>query len=211
MKKTIASLFFYILSGVGISLTIKADIGVSSFNSLNVALAAISPIKVGTVTFLLNTLFLLLYIVLSKQKTYLKYFYILLAIFSLGSIINFFSYTVLPSVVLENYLLKVALFIIGTCLAGFSTGIVISLNVIPFPIESVCIRLSELTGHSFARFRYSIDFFYVTCSLAISLFYHLPIFVREGTLISLFLLSGTISLTKLGYENQLFRKTFVER
>lgn len=210
MKKTITSLFFYILSGVGISLTIKADIGVSSFNSLNVALAAISNSKVGTVTFILNSLFLLLYILLSKQKTYLKYFYMFLAIFSLGSIINFFSYTVLASFVLENYLLKILIFVLGTCIAGFATGIVISLNVLPFPIESVCIRLSELTGYSFARFRYGIDLFSVTFSLALSLFYHFPIFVREGTVISLFLLSGTISLTKLGYENRLLRKKLVE-
>lgn len=210
MKKTIISLFFYILSGIGISLTIKATIGVSSFNSLNAAISASSTIKVGTVTFLLNTLFLLVYILLSKRKTYLKYFFMFLAALCLGSIINFFSYRILASFILENYFLNVLIFILGTCIAGFATGIVISLDVLPFPIESVCIRLSERTGYSFARFRYGVDLISISSSIALSLLYHLPIFVREGTLISLFLLSGTISLTKISYENWLIRKNLVE-
>ncbi|MFD1901902.1 YczE/YyaS/YitT family protein [Enterococcus termitis] len=206
MKKVLSSLFFYALSGVGISLTLKADIGVSSFNSLNVAVSAISHIKVGTVTFLFNSLFLLAYILLSKKKQPLKYLVMFLSILCLGNIINFFSYTVFGGLQLDNYFLKLLFFILGTCLAGFATGIVISLNVIPFPIESVCIRLSEKTGQSFAKFRYGIDIFSVAVSLTISLMYHLPIFVREGTLISLFLLSGVISFTKKAYETSLLKQ-----
>lgn len=203
MKKILSSLFFYTLSGIGISLTLKADIGVSSFNSLNVAIAQISDIQVGTVTFILNSLFLILFILLSKQKQFLKYLLMFLSILCLGSIINFFSYTVLAPLRLDHYFLRLAIFVIGTCVAGIATGMVISLGVLPFPIESVCIALSELTGHSFATFRYGIDLFSVTVSFGLSLIYGLPIFVREGTLISLFLLSGVISKTKANYETHL--------
>ncbi|EOH96472.1 hypothetical protein UAY_02840 [Enterococcus moraviensis ATCC BAA-383] len=200
MKKILSSLFFYTLSGIGISLTLKADIGVSSFNSLNVAIASISEIKVGTITILMNTLFLILFIFLSKQKQYSKYLFMFLSVLCLGSIINFFSYTLLAPVNIENYFLKLALFILGTCVAGFATGMVISLDVLPFPIESVCIVLSKSTGYSFAKFRYGIDLFSVTVSLLLSMIYNLQIFVREGTLISLFLLSGVISFTKINFE-----------
>ncbi|MEI5989921.1 YczE/YyaS/YitT family protein [Enterococcus crotali] len=200
MARILFSLFFYALSGIGISLTLKADIGVSSFNSLNVAIASIGDIKVGTITFLLNCLFLIFYILLSKKKQFFKYLLMFLSIACLGSIINFFSYTILAPLHLENYFLRFIVFILGTCIAGFATGIVISLGVLPFPIESVCIALSELTGYTFAKFRYGIDLFSVTISLLLSLIYDLPIFVREGTLISLLLLSGVISFTKAHYE-----------
>ncbi|ALS01907.1 hypothetical protein ATZ33_11100 [Enterococcus silesiacus] len=206
MVKILFSLFFYTLSGIGISLTLKADIGVSSFNSLNVAIASISDIKVGTITFLLNCLFLLFSMLLSKNKHYLKYLLMFLSIACLGSIINFFSYTILAPLNLENYFLRLVVFIFGTCLAGFATGIVISLGVLPFPIESVCIALSELTGYTFAKFRYGIDLFSVTISLLLSLTYDLPIFVREGTLISLLLLSGVISFTKVHFEAYLLNE-----
>ncbi len=200
MKKIIASILFYALSGVGISLTLKADIGVSSFNSLNVAVSSISDIKVGTVTFLFNSLFLLAYILLAKKKEPLKYALMFVSILCLGNIINFFSYTVFGGLQLDNYFLKLLVFVLGTVIAGSATGMVISLNILPFPIESVCIRLSEMSGAPFSRFRYGVDIISVSISLAISLFYHLPIFVREGTIISLFLLSGVISFTKKAYE-----------
>lgn len=206
MKNFLFSLFFYTLSGIGISLTLKADIGVSSFNSLNVALASISEIRVGTITFLLNTLFLLLYMLLSRERQPLKYLLMFLSVLCLGNIINFCSYTVLAPLDLDNYLLKLIVFIIGTCIAGFATGMVISLGILPFPIESVCIVLSELTGFSFAKFRYGIDLFSVTLSLILSLSYNLSVFVREGTLLSLFLLSGVISLTKANYEAHLLKQ-----
>jgi len=206
VKKIISSLFFYTLSGIGISLTLKAEIGVSSFNSLNVAIASINEIKVGTITVLLNTCFLILYMLLSKEKHFLKYLLMFLSVLCLGSIINFFTYTVLAPLSLNNYLLRLAVFVLGTCVAGFATGMVISLGVLPFPIESVCIVLSELTGYSFAKFRYGIDLFSVASSLALSFIYDLPIFVREGTLISLVLLSGVISFTKANYEIYLLKR-----
>lgn len=59
-KKIAASLLFYSLSALGISMTIKAGLGVSSFNALNVTLASAFIIKAGTVTTIINLLFLLL-------------------------------------------------------------------------------------------------------------------------------------------------------
>ena len=52
------SLFFYLLSAFGISLTLKASIDVSSFNPFNATLAAFSQLKVGTITTGVNLLFL---------------------------------------------------------------------------------------------------------------------------------------------------------
>ena len=49
-KQWIGSGIFYGLSAFGISLTIKASVVVSSFNALNVTLATMSGIKVGTIT-----------------------------------------------------------------------------------------------------------------------------------------------------------------
>ena len=53
-KQWIGSGIFYGLSAFGISLTIKAGVGVSSFNALNVTLATMSGIKVGTITTAIN-------------------------------------------------------------------------------------------------------------------------------------------------------------
>ena len=56
--KTVSqSLIFYFISALGISMTIKATIGVSSFNSLNTALSGVLLLKIGTVTSLIIIVF----------------------------------------------------------------------------------------------------------------------------------------------------------
>lgn len=202
MNKIFKSLCFYILSGIGISITLKADIGVSSFNSLNAALSAISSLKIGTITFLMNGIFLLFYVLMTHGKEIKNYSLIFLSILGLGSIINFFSYSILNSFTIESYLLNILLFISGTCIAGFATGRVIHLNVLSFPIESVCQHLGKKTKIPFRFLRYGVDLFSVITSLVISMIWNLPLYIREGTIISLFLLSGVISFTTSLYENK---------
>ena len=48
---------FYLISALGISLTIQAGVGVSSFNAFNVTFATLTHLKVGTVTTAINFAF----------------------------------------------------------------------------------------------------------------------------------------------------------
>lgn len=196
MKNFLQSLFFYFICAFGISLTIKAAIGVSSFNSLNVSLSDISGLKVGTITIFMNSLFLLLYIYLSKGKKIIEYLQMFIAICSFGTVINFFVYYLLSSLSLSSYSLNVSVFILGTIIAGIGTGQVLVLDQLKFPIEAVCEIASKNTRFSFAFYRYGLDIFFVASSILFSLIFQLPLNVREGTLLSLFLLSGAISWSK---------------
>ncbi len=56
-SKVVKSYLFYVLSALGISLTIKASVGVSSFNSMNLAFSNAFDIKVGTITMIINMIF----------------------------------------------------------------------------------------------------------------------------------------------------------
>ena len=149
MKRTLFwSLFFYGISALGISLTIKAAVGVSSFNSLNVSLSTITGIKVGTITTAINLLFL------------------------------------------------VTCFIIGTLISGLATGQVLRLNHLKFPIENFCQLMADRSRFSFKQYRYSVDVLCVIISIGLSTAFSFPLVVREGTAISLFLLSGAISWSR---------------
>ncbi len=122
MKVVSKSLLFYLLSAVGISLTIKASIGVSSFNSLNVSLANLSSIKVGTITTGINLLFLVGCVVLDKDRSVFKYILMFIATLCFGTVINFVYYTLFSGFEISNYILRVLLFIVGVMIAGFGTG-----------------------------------------------------------------------------------------
>ncbi|WP_394701644.1 YitT family protein [uncultured Enterococcus sp.] len=189
-------MFFYLISAFGISLSIKAAVGVSSFNSLNVALSEVTSLKVGTITTIINLSFLLMCWFLDKNRSWKGYLLMLSALLCFGSVINLILYNILIHVSITAYIPRLLLFVTGTLIAGFGTGQVLVLNYLKFPIENFCAQLAERTTKSFKYYRYLIDIVCVSLSLLLSLTFRLPIVVREGTLISLFLLSSVIAWSR---------------
>ncbi|MBS4750609.1 hypothetical protein GMA11_05675 [Granulicatella sp. zg-ZJ] len=191
-KQLAKSLIFYLISALGISLTIKANIGVSSFNALNVAVSDVTQIKVGTVTTGINFFFLSMCVFLDKQRTIKKYVLMIVSLICFGNVVNIILYSILANVHITIYPLQILTFILGTIIGGIGTGRVLYYGTLKFPIETLCQLLEAKTKLSFSFYRYSIDVVSVILSLGLSFYYHLPLYVREGTIISLFLLSSVI-------------------
>ncbi|MCW5873794.1 MAG: hypothetical protein KIS88_04035 [Anaerolineales bacterium] len=209
MNKTlrfIFSLLFYCLTGMGISLTIVGGVGVSSFNAANVALAATFNVSVGLVTILVNLVFTLIYASLTRFRYLGRYLVQVIALLCLGRVIDFFTYGVFADLAPGSYWGQLGLLVAGTLIGGISTGMVLNLKTITFPVENTCVELSRLTGIAFAKFRYAVDVVSVLVSVSLSLVYKLPFFAREGTVLSLFLLTAAISATRWGYERITQRK-----
>lgn len=195
-KNLIYSFIYYLISAFGISLTLKANIGVSSFNALNATFSEFSQIKIGTITASVNFLFLIGCILLDPQRRLRNYFTMSIALLFFGSTINLFVYFIFPLFTLHSYLLNALLFILGTVIAGFGTGKVLKYQLLKFPIETCCLFLAERTTHSFKFYRYSIDVFCILLAVLLTVSFHLTLMVREGTVISLLLLSPVINLSK---------------
>lgn len=195
-KKLTLSFLYYLISAFGISLTLKASIGVSSFNSFNATLADFSQIKIGTITAGINFLFLICCVLLDPQRKLKNYLVMSIALLFFGSTINLFTYFIFPLFTLHSYLLKCLLFILGTIIAGIGTGKVLKYQLLKFPIETFCLFLSERTQRSFKFYRYSIDLVCILIALILTITFHLTLTVREGTIISFLLLSPIINLAK---------------
>lgn len=196
IKKVSHSLFFYFISALGISLCIKAMVGVSSFNALNTALADALHLKIGTVTTIFNLFFLGVCWLMDAKRDKKHYLLMLVSLVSFGEIINLFLYSFLSQVTFTSYGFRLLIFALGTIIGGFGTGQVLRLGLLKFPIENFCLLVSDRTQKSFSFYRYSFDILCVGFSLLLTYSFSLPLFVREGTLISLFLLSGAIGWSK---------------
>lgn len=192
----VKSYIFYIISALGVSLGIVANIGVSSYNSMNLAVATMSDIKVGTITIFFNIIFLLIYMILTKFSEKYKYLIQGISVFMFGIFVNYFTYNILSDLSSLGYIQRVLLFSGGTVISGLSIGIIIYYNIITFPLENVCIKISQMTKISFMKLRYLVDIFSLIISVGISMIGELPIYVREGTIISMFILSLSINLAK---------------
>lgn len=202
LYKIIKSYFFYTLCAFGISLGIIANVGVSSYNSMNLSIAQASDIKVGTVTIIMNLAFLLVYSYLSQFKYKLKYLIQLASVLVFGLLINFFTYDVLSGINALTYIQRIMLFSGGTIIGGLSIGVIIHLNMITFPVESLCLQIAKKTNIVFVKLRYGVDVISIIISISVSLVFTLPLFVREGTIISMVLLSFSINLSKRYFENR---------
>jgi len=166
------------------------------------ALSSLTTIKVGTITALVNLLFLTTYIIITKFKHPKKYLLQLISVMLLGSLINLFSYNILANLLLTNYLFRILLIGLSTITSGLSIGMIINYGQITFPIESFCVAIEERTGIPFIKVRYSIDIISVIISLLITCLFLKPLFIREGTIISLLLLSFSINFMKNHYKNK---------
>lgn len=192
--KFIKTFIFYITSAFGASLAIKANVGVSSFNSMNVAISSAAQVKVGHITILINVAFLLIYMYLTGFSLKRKYLVQFATIFLFGAFINLFTYTLFTSLLANTYMMQILFISLGTIISGLSIGMIVHYDVITLPVEGCCLEFSKRSHHSFSRLRYFVDVFSILISILISYSFHLPLFVREGTLISMILLTASLTL-----------------
>lgn len=189
IKKISVSLIMFILFGFGISLQIKSNIGQSMLNALALTLTDVSATKIGTVLNLINGLFWCANIIMCKFKVNTSDFVQIIVTLLNGLIVNFFVYTVLHSLVLDTYFLKLVTFVIGLFLSSTSLGILLAIGIIKFPMESFCITLSNLLCTKLSVVRYTLDSIFLVIILILVIFSHVPFYIREGTIISFILLS----------------------
>lgn len=189
IKKISVSLIMFILFGFGISLQIKSNIGQSMLNALALTLTDISDTKIGTILNLINGLFWCANIIMRKFKVNTSDFVQIIVTLLNGLIVNFFVYTVLHSMVLDTYFLKLVTFATGLFLSSTSLGILLAIGIIKFPMESFCITLSNLLHTKLSVVRYTLDSIFLVIILILVIFAHVPFYIREGTIISFILLS----------------------
>ena len=101
------------------------------------------------------------------------------------------------STVVLNYLAQVTCFIIGTVISRTRYGTKCCDSIIEISYWKVfCQLMADRSRFSFKQYRYSVDVLCVIISIGLSTAFHFPLVVREGTAISLFLLSGAISWSR---------------
>ncbi|WP_125704923.1 YczE/YyaS/YitT family protein [Lacticaseibacillus daqingensis] len=193
-RQMLLSLGFYLFTAVGISLTIIAAVGVSSFSALNVTLSTATGIQVGTLTTALNLTFMAACLALDPARSWRQYGLMTVALLLFGSCINFFTYVVFSPLAPHQYVARLALFLLGTAMGGFGTGRVLKYALLKFPIETWCSLMAARTRISFQRYRYGVDAGCVLLAIGLAWALHLPLTVREGTVLSFLMLSGMITL-----------------
>ena len=185
VKRSLFVLFGVILVSFGASLTLKAAVGVGAWDAVSQSVSLLTGIKVGTFAMFLNGSCVVgQLLVLHKNFNISRILQIGVAIL-LGVFVNFFYYDLFGSIVLDTYIIRLVTFIIAMVILSFAVAAVMVIDVVTFPLEALCMVVSNKTGWNFSKLRQYVDVASIVFSLAVTFLLTQPLVVREGTVIGM--------------------------
>lgn len=184
----ICSLAAFATVGLGLSVAVKASVGMGSFSALATNIAVVGQWKVGTLTATLNLACLIVYMFLTQWRYPAKYVCQILATISLGEVMNFFSYYILDHVIIDAYWQQLALSVLSIVVIAPAVGLTMTLGFIGFPMESMCLAAAERGFGTFKRNRQVVDIVCAVLGILLSILFSVALTVREGTLLGMLLM-----------------------
>jgi len=146
----------FLLYGLALSLIVRADLGTSTWLVLEVALAKILGIKIGTMSVYMGFIVLVIALMLRERVGWGT----LGNILSIGPWINLFL-DIIP-VVGKNLILQVGIFLLAILIQGIASAIYIGVDAGAGPRDSLMLAINRKTGLSIRMARGSIEVIVVT-------------------------------------------------
>jgi uncharacterized membrane protein YczE len=146
----------FILYGLALALLIRADVGTSTWLVLEVALANIIGIKIGTMTVIMGFVVLGLAL-LSRERVGWG---TLANILSIGPWLNL--WLDLISTPKNNLILQIGMFLLGVLVQGIATAVYIGVDAGAGPRDSLMLAVHRITKVSVRVARGSIEIIVVT-------------------------------------------------
>lgn len=183
--------FFEMLLGIttlsaGAAMGIIAGLGQTTSTGTCSAISGAMGIKVGTAMILLYGFFLVLQILMLRNKFKITGFLQLVPVVIQGWILNYFKYDFPPfqALVPQTYPERFLIFAIGMVLISFGFTCVKCSRFVNYPPETFCSLMAERVGIRFGTSKIVLDFVYVGTSLLLCWLFGLDFgIVREGTVI----------------------------
>lgn len=180
--------------GLSIAITLKASVGVGPWDGFLQTISNITNIKIGYVLLLFSLLFIIAQYLLLKEKfEKIQFFQFALSII-LGFTINFALDHILIFE-LKEYLLKLLALVLGTTFVAFFMGGVLALGVLKFPLEGMCIAISERFKKEFVKVRFITDFILIVLTLILIVIFRQTLVLREGSIINFLMFSPILDLS----------------
>ena len=146
----------FLLYGLGLTLLIRANFGTSTWLVLEIALAGMLNISIGTMTVIMGFIVLSIAIISRERIGWGT----LGNILSIGPWLNFFLSII--SIDQNNFFLRLVLFILAVVILGIATAVYIGVDAGAGPRDSLMLAIHRITGVSVRVARGSIEVVVVT-------------------------------------------------
>ena len=183
-----------VIMGFGISLLTKSNLGTSAISSIPYVLSLVFNLSFGTFTLIVNLVYFGIQLIV-LNKDFPKQQYLQVIVGPLLGIFIDFSMMMLKGLTLTTYYLQLLVLLVGCMIIGFSIWLQLEANVVTNPTEGMVKLIANKANIQFSKVKVLFDVFLVVVALVISLLgLGVVVGVREGTLISAFLVGYVIKL-----------------
>ncbi|RJL35933.1 YczE/YyaS/YitT family protein [Bailinhaonella thermotolerans] len=184
----------YVLT-LGVSLAIRAGIGISPQSSLTRTMTLVIPgVSQGTFNFILELIMLLLTYLLMPKDFKLRNFLSLIPAFALAAFLDL-NLLLTEWIVLDAYAAKFLLLVFADATLAFGLFLMIRANLVLMPIDMFVNTIFKRTGRKWGNIKTAFDCSLLITSAAIGLiFLGAPHFIREGTIINGILVGQYVKL-----------------
>lgn len=195
MQRTVLLFVGIALMALGVSLSIKADLGTSPISSIPYAVSQISGVTVGVATIIVNALMILLQIVLLRRDTrWVQFAQIVLAV-AMGVFIDMWD-SVLWFDTPSSYVGQWVMCVFGIVFVGMGVAIEVRANLIMIPGEGAVQALSKVFHVKFSNMKIMFDSSCVILALVATLLcLGSPAGVREGTVAAMLCVGLVVKVT----------------
>lgn len=143
--------FGFLLYGIALALLIRASLGTSTWLVLEIALADMLGITIGTMTVWMGFAVLILVLVMRERVGWGT----LANILSIGPWLNLFlGWIRTPE---DNLVLRIGMFLLGVLIQGVATAVYIGVDAGAGPRDSLMLAIHRVTGVSVRAARGSIE------------------------------------------------------
>lgn len=184
LKKYIALVLAVFLTAMGVGLAIKANVGLAAFDAVNQSISNAIDVRVGTVVMFVQTFFVLIQLVILRKDATWHVFMQIPLVILLGQFINLFVDDIFGSMDLQNYFMRVAVFIIAQLIISFAVSALLVVDLIAMPVENLSAILAQRFPFKLGQIRQAIDIILIVSALAISFVSSTEWTIREGTILS---------------------------
>lgn len=181
----LAVMFFGLaMVAASVALTRASGLGTSPISCIPAVLSFTTDWTIGTWTFVINVLFVLIQIILLRRDFNPIQFLQIAFVFVFSAMIDFFV-PICAAIPMPNYGFELFYTIIGVFMTGFGIFLQVKASLITLPGEGIVLAVSKVTKIEFPKCKVAFDSIQGLTGAAISLIAMGGLFgVREGTILS---------------------------
>ncbi|WP_196779675.1 DUF6198 family protein [Malaciobacter marinus] len=197
------------IMALGVSLSVKADIGVSPISCVPYIYSLKFSLTIGELTIILNALFILVQMIILRKKYNIFQLVQLPAVIVFGYCIDM-TMVLIENLYPSNYVEQLLLCLFACVVLAFGIFLVVKTRLTYLPLEGLVIVISQTFKKEFGKIKISMDSLMVVIGLISSyVFLYKLEGIREGSVIAALLIGTLIKF--YSHKMPIFEKWFANK